>query len=233
MLDHVPNIVRSTVLEAQKTALLEELRSKGIRQEAVLRALKSVPRELFLPQALHGKAYTNVSLPIGAGQTISQPYTVAFMTELLSLRKEDFTKEKVLEIGTGSGYQAAILAAMGLQRIYSVERVPELLTEAQERLQRLGMAVNTRLSDGTLGWREEAPFDAIIVTAASPDVPEALAQQLALGGRLVLPVGTKTQQKLYRITRIHEGSEPEAFRAEEFQNFRFVPLVGEQGWREG
>lgn len=231
MLDHVPNILRSTVAEAQKGALLQELRSKGIRQEEVLKALASVPREAFLPEALQHRSYENISLPIGAGQTISQPYTVAFMTELLGLAPERLAQTSVLEIGTGSGYQAAILAAMGVRSIYSIERVPELLAEAQARFQLLGLTVQTRLADGTLGWREKMPFDGIIVTAGSPDVPQALAEQLSVGGRLVVPVGTRSQQRLYRITRVHAGTDADAFRAEEFHHFRFVPLIGEQGWQ--
>ncbi len=236
MLDHVSTFTRSTVLEAQRNTLLEELWAKGIRNEAVLRAIAQVRREDFLPDALKARGYENVALPIGAGQTISQPYTVAFMTELLMPTNKEPSEEilsryTILEIGTGSGYQAAILGAMGFRRIYTVERIPELLAEAQKRFTALGIPVMTRLSDGSLGWSEYAPFDAIIVTAGSPDVPETLALQLAVGGKMVVPVGSQTHQRLYRITRLHAGLDADAFSAEEFQTFRFVPLVGEQGWR--
>lgn len=232
MLDHVSTFTRSTVREAQKQALLKELRAKGIRNESVLQALAAVRREDFLPEALQARAYENVSLPIGAGQTISQPYTVAFMTELLAPTQEQLPTYKVLEIGTGSGYQAAVLAAMGVRHIFTVERVPELFAEAQKRFAMLGVQAAMSLSDGTLGWSENAPFDAIIVTAGSPDVPEALAQQLAVGGRMVVPVGSQSRQRLYRITRLSMSTGADAFRAEEFQTFRFVPLLGAQGWSE-
>lgn len=232
MLDHVSTFTRSTVREAQKQALLKELRTKGIKNNLVLQALAAVPREDFLPKALQARAYENVSLPIGAGQTISQPYTVAFMSELLAPAPEQIPAYKVLEIGTGSGYQAAIFAAMGVRHIFTVERVPELFAEAQKRFAMLEVQAAMRLSDGTLGWSENAPFDAIIVTAGSPDVPEALAQQLAVGGRMVVPVGSQAHQRLYRITRLHAGIGADAFQAEEFQTFRFVPLLGAQGWSE-
>lgn len=230
MLDHVSTFTRSTVREAQKQALLQELRAKGIKNEVVLQAIAAVRREDFLPEALKARAYENVSLPIGAGQTISQPYTVAFMTELLAPAREQLSMYKVLEIGTGSGYQAAILAAMGIRHIFTVERIPELFAETEKRFAALGIQAQMRLSDGTLGWSEKSPFDAIIVTAGSPDVPEALAQQLAVGGTMVVPVGSQTSQRLYRITRVHAASGADAFQAEEFQTFRFVPLLGEQGW---
>ncbi|MCS6808687.1 MAG: protein-L-isoaspartate(D-aspartate) O-methyltransferase [Bacteroidota bacterium] len=233
MIDHVQYFQRYSMQEAQKRALLEELYKKGIRNESVLRAIAAVPREKFLPHALQHRAYDNVSLPIGSSQTISQPYTVAFMTELLALSPEEYATTKILEVGTGSGYQTAILAYMGVRRIYTIERIPGLLEEAKKRFKELGIQqIHTQLADGTLGWEEEAPFDAIIVTAGSPDVPQALALQLALGGRLVIPIGSRMQQRLYRVRRIREGTDPGAFRAEEFQHFRFVPLVGEQGWQE-
>lgn len=200
---------------------------KGIRSEAVLNALAHVRREDFVPEALVYRAYENVALPIGAGQTISQPFTVAYMTELLAPKPT----EKVLEIGTGSGYQAAVLAAMGVRNLYTMECVEELFLETQARFRHLHIPAMMRFGDGSLGWMDAAPFDGIIVTAGSPDVPEGLAHQLSVGGRMVIPVGSQQEQTIYRITRIHAGTGAEAFQAEEFHGFRFVPLVGRAGWQ--
>lgn len=227
MIEHVHTFTRASVAEAQKIALLNILRAKGISNEAVLKAMAQVRREDFVPEALATRAYENVALPIGAGQTISQPFTVAYMTELLTPKPSD----KVLEIGTGSGYQAAVLAAMGVRNLYTMECVPELFHETQERFRQIGVQAIMRLGDGSMGWMDAAPFDGIIVTAGSPDVPEGLAHQLAVGGRLVIPVGSQREQAIYRITRIHAGLGAEAFRAEEFHGFRFVPLVGKAGWK--
>jgi protein-L-isoaspartate(D-aspartate) O-methyltransferase len=227
VLDHVSTFSRVSVLQTQKNALLQVLREKGISNEAVLRAIATVRREDFVPGALLHRAYENVALPIAAGQTISQPFTVAYMTELLAPKPS----ETVLEVGTGSGYQAAVLAAMGIRRLYTIERAPDLFQETRERFERLGVQATTRLGDGSVGWMDAAPFDGIIVTAGSPDVPEGLAHQLAVGGRMVIPVGSRHEQAIYRITRTRSGTGAEAFQAEEFHGFRFVPLIGEAGWR--
>lgn len=227
MLDHVSTFFRTSVGETQKRALVETLYDKGIRNEAILRAIATVPREQFVPQALISRAFENVALPIGAGQTISQPFTVAYMTELLAPKVSD----TILEVGTGSGYQTAILHATGIEKIYTIECVEELFTETTARLARLGIPAITRLGDGSIGWVDAAPFDGIIVTAGSPDVPEGLAHQLRVGGRMVIPVGSQQEQTIYRITRMSNGTGADSFQAEEFKGFRFVPLLGKAGWR--
>lgn len=203
--------------------LIERLRCKGIRDERVLAALGRVPREAFVPASLADRAYENVALPIAAGQTISQPFVVALMTEALGLSGA----ERVLEIGTGSGYQTAILAELAGE-VVSVERVPELLASARQLLERLGYRnVQLHLSNGSLGWAAEAPYDRIIVTAAGPSVPPALLAQLGPGGRLVMPVGTLAEQRLVLVRRTDDD-----FEEASLGGVRFVPLVGEGGWRE-
>ncbi len=184
--------------------------------------MAKVPRHLFVPEALWHQAYSDRPLPIGYGQTISQPYIVALMTEALELRGD----ERVLEVGTGSGYQAAILAELAKQ-VYSVERMPELAKRARRILDRLGYGnVLIRVGDGSKGWPERAPFDAIIVTAGAPKVPKALLQQLKIGGRMVIPVGDEQSQELLKIVRLKDG-----FQQEELGGCRFVKLIGEEGWR--
>lgn len=203
----------------------EELRSEGIRDEAVLRAMCSVPREEFLPEKFRELAYRDVALPIEAGQSISQPYIVALMVEALELKPD----QKVLEIGTGSGYAAAVLSRVAKQ-IVSIERVEELARIADERLKRLGYD-NVRVvqGDGTLGCSEFAPFDAIVVAAGGPSVPQALLDQLRIGGRLVIPVGEgRGSQLLIRVRRNAEN----IFLREDLGRVRFVPLIGEAGWHE-
>jgi protein-L-isoaspartate(D-aspartate) O-methyltransferase len=212
--------------EARRTLMVDrQLRDRGITSEPVLRAMGIVPRERFLPPGRSGDAYRDQALPIAHGQTISQPYMVAVMTEALDLRPED----RVLEIGTGSGYQTAILAHL-VREVWTVERIPGLLEDARTVLQDLGISnVQLRIGDGTLGWPEKSPFDAILVTAGSPDVPAPLKAQLALdGGRLVIPVGDRFLQDLVRVTR-----EGDTFRDERLLACRFVPLVGAQGWEAG
>lgn len=194
----------------------------GMSDEGVLAAIASVPRELFVSPALRSRAYDNSALPIGCKQTISQPYTVAFMTSKLRIEPGD----KILEIGTGSGYQAAVLAHLGA-RVFTVERHTELFTTTRKLLEKLGLNIAMRLGDGTLGWSEFAPYDGIIVTAGSPDVPPTLTQQLTIGGRLVIPVGPRDTQTLYVITRTGNDS----FHVEELSDFRFVPLIGREGWK--
>jgi protein-L-isoaspartate(D-aspartate) O-methyltransferase len=202
-----------------------QIAARGIRDAAVLGAFRAVPREVFLPPALQEFAYQDSPLPIEQGQTISQPYIVALMTAALGLRPGD----TVLEIGTGSGYAAAILGRIA-QRVYTIERHPELAELATRRLGELGMAhVTVRHGDGSLGWPEHAPFDAIVVAAGAPGVPGALLDQLAPGGRLVMPVGEgRAIQKLVRITRQADGS----FASEDLGDVRFVPLIGAQGWAD-
>ncbi|KAB8311560.1 protein-L-isoaspartate(D-aspartate) O-methyltransferase [Rahnella sp. Lac-M11] len=195
--------------------LLEQLRLQGIHDEKLLHAIESVPRERFVDEAFQHKAYENTALPIGSGQTISQPYTVARMTELLRLTPTS----RVLEIGTGSGYQTAILAHL-VEHVYSVERIKGLQWQAKRRLKQLDLHnVSTRHGDGWQGWPSRGPFDAIIVTAAPPEIPQDLLQQLEEGGVMVLPVGEESQT-LQRVTR--RGDD---FVAETVEAVRFVPLV--------
>lgn len=194
-----------------------------IRDERVLQAMADVPRHLFVPDALKAQAYKDNALPIASKQTISQPFIVARMSELLELTEQS----KVLEIGAGSGYQTAILSKLA-GAIYAIERVPILVKEAQEKLDKLNIKnVSLTHADGTLGWQTHAPFDAILVAAGSPKIPEPLLRQLKIGGRLVLPVGDNQQtQKLIRVTRNQNG-----FQTEDFGNCAFVPLIGEHGWK--
>jgi len=198
-----------------------QIEARGVADPAVLRAIRKIPRHRFLPAAFQDQAYDDCPLPIGHKQTISQPYTVAVMTEALGLTG----RERVLEIGTGSGYQSAILAELA-EWVYSIERIPELAKSARELLDELGYDnVAIRVGDGTRGWKSEAPFDRIIVTAGAPQVPEPLLQQLGEGGRLVIPVGDPYTQTMTRVTR--RGSE---FQHESLGAYRFVELIGEYGW---
>ncbi len=202
----------------RRLALLDALRAKGIRDEVVLGALARVPRHLFVDTALQPRAYRDEALPIGLGQTISQPYTVAYQTAQAEVRRGD----RVLEVGTGSGYQAAVLCELGA-RVFSVERHAPLLDRTLALLDRLGYRIAAHHGDGTLGWPQHAPFDGIIVTAGGPDVPAPLLEQLAVGGRLVIPVGPPDKQTMQRIVRLG----PDRFERAELDVFRFVPLVGE------
>jgi protein-L-isoaspartate(D-aspartate) O-methyltransferase len=200
-----------------------QLAGRGIDDERLLEAFRTVPREDFLPKGLAELAYRDAPLPIAEGQTISQPYIVAVTMDALSLRG----RERVLEIGTGSGYAAAILSRVA-KEVFTVERVEALAEEARLRLQRLGYRnVHVLCADGTLGWPEHAPYDAIAVAAGGPRIPPALRSQLALGGRMVIPVGSKESQSLVRVLRESESR----FREEELTPVRFVPLIGEQGCR--
>jgi protein-L-isoaspartate(D-aspartate) O-methyltransferase len=200
-----------------------QLRARGIKDERVLRAMQQIPREAFVPLERKAEAYNDGPLPIGCGQTISQPFIVALMTELLQLNPLD----RVLEIGTGSGYQTAVLVAI-TPYVYTVERIPQLAQRAKTTLRSTGCtAVKIHTGDGSLGWQEEAPFDAIIVTSAAPEIPETLKEQLALGGRLVIPVGDRHLQTLYCIER-----KPDTFTVSRHSNCMFVPLVGKHGWQE-
>ncbi len=201
-----------------------QLVKRGIADPMVLEAMLRVPRHIFVEEAMAAQAYSDTSLPIGEKQTISQPYTVAFMTQLLQLTG----REKVLEIGTGSGYQTAILASLAA-RVCTIERVRPLAMRARKALDSLGLLnVNLRIGDGSEGWEDEAPFDAIIVTAGAPFVPQRLLEQLTDGGRLIIPVGSRTEQALMRITRDGQGK----IREEKFSPCRFVKLIGKDGWSE-
>lgn len=208
----------------RRKRLVDTLRGKGIEDERILEAFSIVPRHQFIDTALEDKAYKDTALPIGKEQTISQPYTVARQTELL----EVMPGERVLEIGTGSGYQAAILCELGA-KVYSVERHRELYERARGILRELGYHVNLKLGDGTLGWSAYAPYDAIVVTAGAPVIPDDLVDQLNVNGRLVVPVGDTERQMMVRIIKIREGE----YEREEFRDFKFVPLIGKKGWSEG
>ncbi|MEJ2430979.1 MAG: protein-L-isoaspartate(D-aspartate) O-methyltransferase [Deltaproteobacteria bacterium] len=200
-----------------------QLISRGIKDTRVLDTMRKVPRHRFVEEALFSQAYNDHPLPIGEKQTISQPYMVALMTEALELQGS----ERVLEIGTGSGYQTAILAELA-EKIYSIERIRTLTSRAQRILDDLGyFNVVLKVGDGSLGLKEEAPFDAIIVTAGSPDVPQPLVDQLAMGGRLVVPVGDRYTQSLIKIARVKEG-----ITKTDLGGCRFVNLLGTHGWKE-
>lgn len=209
------------LLEEEKKTLCENLWGKGIKDEVLLKAIYKVPREKFISPALRKFAYDDNALPIECAQTISQPFTVAYMTQILSVKPGD----KVLEIGTGSGYQTAVLCELGAE-VYSVERIEKLHYNAKILLNELGYKAHLKLDDGTLGWEENAPYDKIIVTAGAPDIPLPYAEQLDINGRLVIPVGSKEHQRLYVITRTESGIEKKVF-----EHFKFVPLIGEEGWK--
>ena len=201
----------------------EQVISRGIKDPRVIAAMRKVPRHLFVEEALQNQSYSDRPLPIGEKQTISQPYMVAVMTEALQLTG----KEKVLEIGAGSGYQTAILAEVA-RKVFSIERILSLTMKARTLILDLGYAnVEITFSDGTQGWVEESPFDAIIVTAGSPDIPQPLVDQLAIGGRLVIPVGDESVQDLIRVTKTEEG-----VKREDLGGCRFVKLIGKHGWNE-
>lgn len=205
----------------RRNKLIDKLRAKGIKDESVLQAIGSIPRHLFIDTALENRAYEDTALPIGKGQTISQPFTVAAQTELLQIEKGD----KILEIGTGSGYQAAVLSKIGAD-VYSIERHEELYLKAKEIMSRLGFRIRLKLGDGTIGWSAYAPYNGILVTAGAPEIPEELISQLIIGGRLVVPVGDQTRQTMVRVTRVSEDS----YEEERFNIFKFVPLIGKKGW---
>jgi protein-L-isoaspartate(D-aspartate) O-methyltransferase len=209
----------------RKKMVDSQIRSRGIGDERVLRAMEKIPRHMFIDEGLIDQAYNDSPLPIGEKQTISQPYIVAIMTEALELKGP----EKVLELGTGSGYQAAILAELA-DRVYTIERIAPLAQKARKLLESLNYYnVVLRVGDGTYGWREESPFDAILVTAGSPSIPRTLVEQLAIGGRLVIPVGGRYSQSLIKLTRLSEN--PDDVKKEDLGGCRFVNLIGEYGWK--
>lgn len=210
---------------ARKKMVQEQIMARGVSDRRVLDAMLKTPRHIFVQEAMAAQAYSDSPLPVGEKQTISQPYIVALMTELLELTGT----EKVLEIGTGSGYQTAILASLA-DRVYTVERIRTLALRARKCLDSLRMFnIMLRINDGEgspVGWEEEAPFDAIIVTAGAPAIPDVLTSQLAIGGRLVIPVGNASEQRLLKIIKKEDGA------LETFASVgcRFVPLIGKQGW---
>jgi len=201
-----------------------QIRARGIRDPRVLKAMEKVPRHLFVNEALRDQAYNDNPLPIDGGQTISQPYIVALMTEAMELTGS----EKVLEIGTGSGYQAAILAEL-VDHVFSIDRIASLAGNARRLLESLNYyTIAIRVGDGTLGWKDEAPFDAIMVTAGAPDIPKTLVEQLAVRGRLVVPAGGRHSQVLVKLTRLSESVND--VKKEDLGGCRFVDLIGEYGW---
>jgi protein-L-isoaspartate(D-aspartate) O-methyltransferase len=198
--------------------LIERLREKGIADENVLNAIRTVPRHLFVDEALAARAYEDNALPIGHGQTISQPWVVARMTE--ALFEDGAQPKKVLEVGTGSGYQAAILAALGLE-VHTVERIGDLLRTARKRFRTLGLNIRSKHDDGRIGWAENGPFDAIVVTAAAPALVDALTEQLAPGGTLIAPVGGSAGQSLVKLRKTADGS----IERSDLAAVVFVPLL--------
>ncbi len=209
--------------EKREWMVKTQIISRGIKDKRVIEAMKKVPRHLFVPKDSENEAYNDYPLPIGYGQTISQPYMVALMTEALELKGD----EKVLEIGTGSGYQTAILAELA-KEVYTIERIIELLKRAEDLLKKLGYKnIKFKAGDGTLGWQEYKPFSAIIVTAGAPKIPRPLIDQLEDGGRLVIPVGGRYSQELIKVTK--KGDE---LIKENLGGCRFVDLIGIHGWKE-
>ena len=209
-----------TRFDSERADMIELLRERGISDARLLQVMGVIERHLFVPEPFTNRSYDDSALPIAKGQTISQPYTVALMTQELKVKES----AKILEVGTGSGYQACILAAMGA-RTFTIERDMDLLSGARRMFDRLGYRIASKCGDGTVGWNEFAPFDGIIVTAGAPNVPEPLRKQLADGGRLVIPVGDLDLQTLVVITR-----HGEKYDRQEISGFKFVPLVGKMGW---
>jgi protein-L-isoaspartate(D-aspartate) O-methyltransferase len=211
------------MFEQERKDLVEILKKRGISHPRVLEAFYKVERRFFVPDIMKQHAYNDVALPIGYGQTISQPYTVAFMTEALDPKPN----QKILEIGTGSGFQAAIINQMGA-RVFTIERNFDLYNIALKTFDKLGLRIAARCSDGTIGWDEFAPYDGIIVTAGGPTIPENLKKQLAVKGKMIIPVGDKKSQTMKIISKISEND----FITEETPYFAFVPLIGKEGWKE-
>jgi protein-L-isoaspartate(D-aspartate) O-methyltransferase len=209
---------------ARERMVKNQLVPRGIKDQGVLRVMGEIQRHLFVEEALVGEAYNDHPLPIGHKQTISQPYIVALMTQALELTGQ----EKTLEIGTGSGYQTAILAELS-ETVYTVERIRPLLEKSRELLEKLGYTnIRFKAFDGTLGWKEHAPFDAIMVTAGAPKIPQPLLDQLTDGGRMVIPIGNKYSQDLIKLTK-----RKDTYREENLGGCRFVDLIGVHGWKEG
>lgn len=211
----------------RRKELVEKLYKEGIKNFEVLKAIGKVKRELFVKEEFKKYAYDDIALPLNSNQTISQPYTVAFMTELLDIQKEN----KVLEVGTGSGYQAALLTLLGAE-IYSIERIKELYDNAKRVLLENGYNVKMKNDDGTKGWAEYAPFDRIIVTAGSPRIPKQLLLQLSDEGKMVIPVGGEFSQEMILVKKDmpESGDDVPKFKIKRYKDFKFVPLIGEEGW---
>lgn len=213
--------MKDTFATVRERMVQEQLVARGISDPRVLKVMAEVPRHLFVDDAMQARAYGDYPLPIGGDQTISQPFIVAAMTQVLQLTGI----EKVLEIGAGSGYQAAVLSRL-CEKVYTVERINSLLSGARKLFDQLHYYnILSRLDDGTLGWQEHAPYDAIIVTAGGPEVPEPLIDQLADGGRMVIPVGNRDVQELHYVKKVDGEVE-----VEKFESVRFVSLIGEYGW---
>ncbi|NPA26072.1 MAG: protein-L-isoaspartate(D-aspartate) O-methyltransferase [Chloroflexi bacterium] len=222
-MSYVPDPQRPQWPQEAERMVQEQIVARGVRHPRVLAAMRAIPRHWFVRPEDQAWAYRDGPLPIGYGQTISQPYIIARMLELLDPKPH----EKVLEVGTGSGYQAALLGLLA-DEVHTVERIPELAAQAAERLARLGLDnVHVHVADGTLGWPQAAPYDGILVAAAAPQVPQALLAQLADGGRLVIPVGHRHGQVIERWTR-----QGDTFLRETFDPVAFVPLIGQEGWDE-
>jgi|SRR6185503_4755984 len=207
--------------QGARKMLVEELKKKGIEDENVLRAIGKVPRHVFFQETFWNQAYKDIAFKIDEGQTISQPFTVAYQTQLLHIHKDD----KVLEIGTGSGYQTCILAELGA-KVYTIERLEKLYQKAGRMVPELGYKARFFLGDGSKGLAKRAPFDKIIVTAGAPTVPDELVRQLNIGGILVIPVGDQHSQKMITILKTGENTQEKI----ELDTFRFVPLVGDKAW---
>jgi protein-L-isoaspartate(D-aspartate) O-methyltransferase len=213
-----------TLPSLKRKELVDKLIRSGIKDGKVLDAIYSVKREYFVNEEFKRYAYDNNALPINCNQTISQPYTVAFMTELLEIN----TGDKILEIGTGSGYQAAVLKELGAE-VYSIEKYEELYRKSKITLEKLNYRVSLKCGDGSKGWNEFAPYDGIIVTAGSPKVPDILIEQLKAGGRLVIPVGNRHVQQIWQVKKIKKNGDYKN-EIKKFSDFKFVPLVWEEGW---
>ena len=209
-------------LSIEKAKLIDILIEKGIKDKKVLNAIAKVPREIFVIDEFIDKAYEDISLPLFLNQTISQPYTVAKMTELL----DTFPNCEVLEIGTGSGYQACILAELGCN-VFSIERISELSAYAKVRIEKLGYSIKLKVGDGTLGWDNSKKFDRVIVTAAAPSIPETLLTYLKINGIMVIPVGNRNKQEMYKIIKTDDNN----FAIEKHNFFKFVPLIGKEAWQ--
>ena len=214
-----------TLNSFRKKALIEKLLLSGIKDKNVLDAIYKVNRELFVREEFKKFAYVNNALPIDCNQTISQPYTVAFMTALLNVE----AGKKLLEIGTGSGYQAALLKELGAD-VYSIERINELYLNAKNILDKLNYDIKLKCDDGTQGWKEFSPFDGIMVTAGSPKVPESLIEQLNMNGILVIPVGNMSFQEIWQIIKTPANGGGYKLITNKFKDFKFVPLIGSEGW---
>lgn len=210
----------------KRNELVTILKKHGIKDKKVLEAIGKVKRELFVSSEMKRYAYDNNALPISGGQTISQPYTVAYMTELLDVRPGD----KVLEIGTGSGYQAAVLCEMGA-KVYSVERVPDLFENTAKRFEKMDYHITMKLDDGSMGWKEFAPYDKVIVTAGSPKIPKQLTLQLKNDGIMVIPIGDQKMQQMVMIKKSEGKDGKPEYSIKKLLEFKFVPLVGEDAWK--